>query len=176
MRGRIPRSFWRGTKYGHASVLLTFVIVFSIVAGLAIAMEQDYVDGGTFFENSADAGSQLPQNDHARGLVFDGPLPGGADCPGGFKLDVPGNTICTHGPDAGPPGLDVRNPPGLDDLLNPNGVIAPQAEDGHDHVHSDDSIHNHDAAGDLGGEAASASSTGGVPVCSSAVMGGAARR
>ena len=172
MRGKIPFATFGGKQDGHSTVLLTFVIAFIVVSGLAVAMERGaFTDGGSFFDNSADAGGQLPDNDHARGLVFDGLLPGGSECPGGFKVDVDGETICTHGPDAGPPGLDVRFPPGLEGLSNPNGVPAPAAADGHDHVHADGSVHKHDAPGDLGGEATSASSTGGVPLIGDGVSG-----
>ena len=172
MRGKFPFAIFGGKKEGQSTLFLTFIVAFIAVSGLAVAMERGaFTDGGSFFDNSADAGRQLPDNDHARGLVFDGLLPGGSECPGGFKVDIPGNTICTHGPDAGPPGLDVRFPPGLDGLSNPNGVPAPAAADGHDHVHADGSIHKHEAPGDLGGEATSASSTGGVPLIGDGVSG-----
>ena len=50
--------------------------------------------------------------DAARGLVFDGLFRGGDDgpCAGGFEMNFGDATLCTHGPDIGPEGVDVREP------------------------------------------------------------------
>jgi hypothetical protein len=56
-----------------------------------------------------------PPGDPARGLVYDGMRrsPGTGACRGNFELDDlrdgAGRTLCTHGPDPAPPGVDVRN-------------------------------------------------------------------
>ena len=54
--------------------------------------------------------NRLPENDHARGLVFDGLRPANplGPCAGGFDMSVNGTTLCTPGPDRGPDGVDVR--------------------------------------------------------------------
>ncbi|MEA3503326.1 MAG: hypothetical protein U9R47_11155, partial [Actinomycetota bacterium] len=56
------------------------------------------------------AADHLPDNDHARGVVFNGLRPAGPNgpCAGGFEMTVDGQTLCTPGPDRGPEGHDVR--------------------------------------------------------------------
>ncbi len=55
----------------------------------------------------------VPANERAKGLVFDGLIPGkpGEPCAGIFQLDNPAADrvpFCTHGPDPAPIGVDVR--------------------------------------------------------------------
>ncbi len=63
------------------------------------------------------AGVGTPPDDPGRGLVYSGLVAhsGGIDAPGlaracehGFALTVRGETLCTHGPDPAPTGVDVR--------------------------------------------------------------------
>src|SRR5437763_9807947 len=60
--------------------------------------------------SSASAGA-TPRDDHARGLVYAGlqqDAPNGP-CHGGYRMAGPhGETLCTHGPDAAPTGIDAR--------------------------------------------------------------------
>ena len=61
----------------------------------------------------------LPENDHAKGLVFDGLRPGAQNgpCDGAYEIPLANGTVlCTPGPEAGPPGLDVRADRSVADL------------------------------------------------------------
>jgi hypothetical protein len=113
-----------------------------------------------------DAGREhgnLPDNDRARGVVFDGLRPAGpgSDCAGGFEMDVDGETLCTHGPDAAPGNVDVREPRSVAQLklqtlslptvANPNAAEhAPLGGDPEPdtslHVHADGTAHDHGVA------------------------------
>ncbi len=77
----------------------------------------------------------IPANDRAKGLVFDGFHPGakGGPCEGLFELDVPAadkNPICTHGPDPAPEGVDVRAAVDLSTLEVANTDTVPCIGDG----------------------------------------------
>ena len=66
-----------------------------------------------------------PPEDRARGLVWDGLVPGRADnrCRGLFEIRGRADEVlgCTHGPDPAPEGVDVRAPVATDTLA---GVAA----------------------------------------------------
>ena len=54
-----------------------------------------------------------PDENRARGLNFDGLRPGDGKAPCGHKFELVlsgGEVVCTHGPDAAPPGVDVTEP------------------------------------------------------------------
>ena len=57
--------------------------------------------------------------DVARGLVFDGLQPGraGGPCEGLLEAASPSQGVCTHGPDASPPEVDVRAPRSTEELV-----------------------------------------------------------
>ena len=80
------------------------------------------------------AADHLPDNEHARGLVFDGLRPGVPDgpCVGAYEVPLAdGAAICTHGPDAGPPGFDVRAERSVADLHQATpGFAEAAAEEG----------------------------------------------
>ena len=63
---------------------------------------------------SGAAGDEVPADDPARGLVYDGLRPGRGvgPCAGMFEVAGPAGAqpACTHGPDPAPPGVDVRSP------------------------------------------------------------------
>lgn len=81
----------------------------ALLTALATATAIAVVANGSI-GSSALADSRVTP-DQARGLVFDGlsPADGGA-CAGGFEIDALGETLCTHGPDVSPEGIDVREP------------------------------------------------------------------
>jgi hypothetical protein len=117
---------------------------------------------------------ELPPNGRTQGLVFDGLVPAATDgpCPGGFEIEVDGETLCTHGPDAGPPGLDVRTPRTIADLTLQTLALPSQANpiagdnapvEGGIHVHADGSEHDHGIAGGTDGSG-TATETGIVPL------------
>ncbi|HWI03652.1 MAG TPA: PKD domain-containing protein, partial [Acidimicrobiales bacterium] len=61
------------------------------------------------------AGAQVtPPNDRARGMVWDGLVPGRAEhrCQGGYEIRGRAEEVlgCTHGPDPAPANVDVRAP------------------------------------------------------------------
>ena len=56
----------------------------------------------------AGATAQPSSGDPARGMSYAG-LELGAGCGPGYRVTAHGAGICTHGPDPGPPGLDVRD-------------------------------------------------------------------
>src|SRR5947207_10831101 len=79
-------------------LLAAFAVVATAAASLALV-------------SSASAGA-TPRDDHARGLVYAGLQQDTASgpCHGGFRMaGANGETLCTHGPDAAPAGIDVRN-------------------------------------------------------------------
>ena len=72
------------------------------------------VAGLAGFTPGAGAAQAVPPEDRARGLVWDGLVPGRADtrCAGLFEIRGQANNVlgCTHGPDPAPAGVDVRVP------------------------------------------------------------------
>jgi hypothetical protein len=73
----------------------------------------------TFAGFAATDASGRAHHDPARGLVYRGLQPAQEEspCKGGFEVRLPGGrTGCTHGPDAAPPGRDVRRERTLADL------------------------------------------------------------
>ncbi len=74
----------------------TVFAVLSVLLGDAAAMA-----------DLSGSGRGIPANDRARGLVYDG-LRRDARCPNGFATGSAESPACTHGPDPGPPGVDVR--------------------------------------------------------------------
>jgi hypothetical protein len=60
----------------------------------------------------------------ARGLVYEGlvPAPPGSLCEGGFRVEAKGPTVCTHGPDPAPAGIDVREPRSITTLRAETGT------------------------------------------------------
>ena len=72
-------------------------------------------------------GPERPLKDPARGLVYPGLVRahGGGPCKTAFELRLPqGRLGCTHGPDAAPPGRDVRSLRPLADLAAATAVTA----------------------------------------------------
>ena len=61
-------------------------------------------------------GASADADDPARGLVFAGLRRVTADgpCQYGYRLSVPGATLCSHGPDSAPAGVDARRRRGPD--------------------------------------------------------------
>ncbi len=77
------------------------------------------------------AAAHLPDNDHARGMVFDGLRPGAQDgpCADGFEIPLPnGKALCTHGPDEAPPGVDARSQRSTADLKRATRRLAASTE------------------------------------------------
>jgi hypothetical protein len=73
----------------------------------------------TFASSAAAHEAGRAVQDPARGLVYSGLRPAQEEgpCETGFELVLPrGRLGCTHGPDAAPPGLDVRRPRPLGEL------------------------------------------------------------
>ena len=58
----------------------------------------------------ASAAAGTPADDPRRGVVYEGlePADPGGECPGGFEMTTGDATLCTHGPDPAPDGIDVR--------------------------------------------------------------------
>jgi hypothetical protein len=75
------------------------------------------------------AAGHLPDNDRARGLVFDGLRPGRPDgpCAGGFEMTVDGETLCTPGPDRAPDHVDVRRGRPTSDLAQTAAATSSDA-------------------------------------------------
>jgi hypothetical protein len=137
------------------------------------------VDPGSAAQVAQERGN-LPDNDHARGLVFDGLEPGapGGPCAGGYELEAGGETLCTHGPDAAPADVDVRTPVDVDELrsrsLDLRRDAAAPAQGSDLHVHDDGTLHDHSALGDViaeGDGSGTAAATGGVPIIGDGVSG-----
>ncbi len=67
-----------------------------------------------------------PAEDRARGLVFDGLVPGraGGPCAGAFELPDVAPDVCTHGPDPVPEGVDVAAEPSATTGTEPTTAAA----------------------------------------------------
>ena len=94
------------------TAVLSLVIVSFSAASAMIGSPSGEVNGADVGPKVATtpAADHLPDNDHAKGLVFDGLRPGRPDgpCAGGFEMTVDGETLCTPGPDRAPDHVDVR--------------------------------------------------------------------
>jgi hypothetical protein len=136
-------------------------------------------------EATTTAQGHLPENDRARGLIYDGLTPGAPDgvCPGGFEIAVAGETLCTHGPDPAQAGIDVTKGRStaqlrLDTLSLPTvpdptgaGRTPPGNGASNSHVHADGSIHDHSAQAAAEEGSRTAAEAGIVPVVGDGVSG-----
>jgi PKD repeat protein len=81
--------------------------LFAVLAGLAVTSPS--AGAGA----PQDSPREVPQDDPARGQVYAGLAPGqpGTPCERSFEIRGDKQQVlgCTHGPDAGPPGVDVRD-------------------------------------------------------------------
>ncbi len=79
----------------------------------------------------AGAAQTVPPNDRARGLVWDGLVPGSAAnrCQGGYEIRGRANEVlgCTHGPDPAPANVDVRVPVATDKLAQMTATLPAPA-------------------------------------------------
>jgi hypothetical protein len=96
---------------GFLAILLAAVLALpaaNAVAGM----------GGARLEAEA---AELPPEDPARGLIYDGLVPGreGGLCEGLFEIRSDKGELegCTDGPDPAPAGIDVREPRSLEEFL-----------------------------------------------------------
>lgn len=81
----------------------------------------------------AHPGVGTPAEDRARGLVWrDLVKQNGGPCDDGYQMRGDHGTLCTHGPDEAPPGVDVRHRPTVDQLAAETSAIlaaaSPSAE------------------------------------------------
>ena len=98
--------------WAAASVAISAIAASSLLAGQALAagagsgaQEQQVRQPSSH----APVGALLPPNDRARGMVFDGLQisPPGSACDHLLTASLPGVTLCSHGPDEAPAGIDV---------------------------------------------------------------------
>ena len=78
------------------------------------------------------AAQRLPDNDRARGLVFDGFRPGAqkGPCAGQLEMELPnGKVLCSHGPDPAPDNRDVTQPRSTAALVRAAQRLATSAAD-----------------------------------------------
>jgi PKD repeat protein len=163
---------------------VTFTAVFSLVlasvtaaAAFTGAPLAEVMSGNvSALWEAEDRPGNLPENDSARGLVFDGLRPGRADgsCAGGYEIEAGNATLCTHGPDPAPPGLDVRVPRSIAELtlqtLSLPTVSSPTASDGSP-VGEGTIVHDHSIAAAADADGSSAAAEAMMPVIGDGTSG-----
>ncbi len=100
--------------------------------------------------------TEVPADRPDVGLIFSGLTPAkkGAECVGGYEITGPGD--CTHGPDAPPPGLDVKH-----DVAPVTGAVAAPVVPDRDTTAgpSDSDVVGDQSTFDIGGAAPAADPT-----------------
>src|SRR6266508_1344120 len=90
-----------------------------ITVGLGSALAVPGILNAFLSQDNVAPITQVPTDQPELGLVYSGLTPAkkGAECVGGYEVTGPGD--CTHGPDAPPPGLDVKH-----DVAPVTGAVA----------------------------------------------------
>ncbi len=80
-----------------------------ITVGLGSALAVPGILNAFLSQDNVAPITQVPTDQPELGLVYSGLTPAkkGAECVGGYEVTGPGD--CTHGPDAPPPGLDLKH-------------------------------------------------------------------
>jgi hypothetical protein len=102
-----------------AAMFLRFYLGLVLLLGLVACSTSALPDTKTTSGQVSSPIGKIPDNNLVKGLVFDGLRLGakGGPCEGLLELDVPGaSSVCTHGPDAAPPAVDVRTEQSLTSL------------------------------------------------------------
>ena len=83
-------------------------------------------------QNSRESTAHLPANDELRGMIYDGLHANHTHrhCEGLLEGSVDDAILCTHGPDAAPPGVDARFAPELSQLSTLATAAVPCIGDG----------------------------------------------
>jgi hypothetical protein len=74
----------------------------------------------------AAAGQEISRDDHAAQASSNGFAAGRPECPGEFQVEGAAGVLCSHGPDAPPPGVDLSRPRSTAELQStaPSGGAA----------------------------------------------------
>jgi hypothetical protein len=95
-------------------------LVLLVAAALAVPAGSATAHTVTLGASSASAAAAVPDDDPARGLIYEGLVAGSQDGPCGGLFEVRSDDRalegCSHGPDPAPAGDDVREPRSLDEL------------------------------------------------------------
>jgi len=109
-----------------ASVTAAAALVLASVMNNNAAAAPDPGVGGSAQEVKAAALKGVPANEPAKGLVYDGlKAAQNGPCVGAYQVTGIDFTMCTHGPDAAPAGLDVKR--SIQPLAVGNGDLGTQA-------------------------------------------------
>lgn len=109
-----------------AGVAAVAAVVFASVMNTNATAAPDPGAGQNADQNAAVALKGVPPNDPARGLVYNGLEAAKAGpCVGSYQIVNIDFTMCTHGPDPAPAGLDINRP--IEPLKVGNGDLGVQA-------------------------------------------------